>query len=242
MKVKAIVEAVIMTSSKPISSKQILAVFDDAERPAQEELLSVIQDLQEEADNRGVELVEVSSGFRYQAKAELAPWLSKLWEEKPARYSRALLETLALIAYRQPITRADIENIRGVSVSTSIIKTLLEREWVRVVGHKDVPGRPALYATTKTFLDYFNLKSLEALPSLVELSDLDVTGEKAEEVLESEEKVVQAQQLKQASARLMQSIKEVLFPPPAVKLAVSKDETFSEATESASDLDTHPTP
>ncbi|NNJ72079.1 MAG: SMC-Scp complex subunit ScpB, partial [Enterobacterales bacterium] len=121
---------------------------------------------------RGIELVEVGSGFRYQGRQEYGAYVSKLWEVKPQRYSRALLETLALIAYRQPVTRADIEEVRGVSVSSSIMKTLLEREWVHVVGHRDVPGRPAMYATTKGFLDYFNLQSLNQLPTLSEISDL----------------------------------------------------------------------
>src|SRR5690606_37903643 len=126
------------------------------------------------------ELMEVASGYRFQVRPEYAPWASRLWEERPRRYSRALLETLAIIAYRQPITRGEIEDIRGVAVSTNIAKTLLEREWIRVVGHKDVPGRPAMYATTRQFLDYFNLSSLEQLPPLADIRDLEDIGRELE--------------------------------------------------------------
>src|SRR5690554_4573769 len=127
--------------------------------------------VQESCADRGYELVEVASGYRFQVRSEYAPWASRLWEERPQRYSRALLETLAIIAYRQPITRGEIEDIRGVAVSTNIVKTLMEREWIRVVGHKDVPGRPAMYATTRQFLDHFNLTSLAELPPLAELRE-----------------------------------------------------------------------
>ena len=127
----------------------------------------------ERCDGRGFELAEVASGFRFQVRQNLSPWVSKLWVERPVRYSRALLETLSLIAYRQPITRGEIEDIRGVSVSSNIMKSLLEREWVKVVGHRDVPGKPAMYATTREFLDYFNLKSLDQLPPLADVKDLE---------------------------------------------------------------------
>ncbi len=132
----------------------------------------------ERCDDRGYELVQVASGFRFQVRQSLSTWVGRLWQERPARYSRALMETLSLIAYRQPITRGEIEEIRGVAVSTNIVKTLMEREWVRVVGHRDVPGRPAMYATTRQFLDYFNLKSLDQLPPLAEIKELDnLSGE-----------------------------------------------------------------
>jgi len=171
--IKNILEAILMSAGKPISSEKLLKHFDDEEsRPSITTIRKLIQELQADCNGRGIELKEVSSGFRYQARDDYGEWVSKLWEEKPQRYSRALLETLSLIAYRQPVTRADIEDVRGVSVSTSIIRTLLEREWVRVVGHRDVPGRPALFATTKQFLDYFNMKSLDELPSLSEIKDL----------------------------------------------------------------------
>jgi len=171
--IKNTLEAILMSAGKPLSAEKLLKHFDEEEtRPSITTIRKQIQQLQDDCAGRGIELKEVSSGFRYQARDEYGKWVSKLWEEKPQRYSRALLETLSLIAYRQPVTRADIEDVRGVSVSTSIIRTLLEREWVRVVGHRDVPGRPALFATTKQFLDYFNMKSLDELPSLSEIKDL----------------------------------------------------------------------
>jgi len=170
---KNILEAILMSAGKPLSAEKLLHHFDEEDpRPSITAVRDQIKELQIDCEGRGIELRQVSSGFRYQARDGYGKWVSKLWEEKPQRYSRALLETLALIAYRQPVTRADIEDVRGVSVSTSIVKTLLEREWVRVVGHRDVPGRPALYATTRQFLDYFNMKSLDELPSLSEIKDL----------------------------------------------------------------------
>ena len=172
-KLKNIIESAILAIGQPISLDQLIKLFSEEEKPTREEIRNVIKLLQEEYSDRGMELVEVSSGFRIQAKQDNAQWVSRLWEEKPARYSRALLETLVLIAYKQPITRGEIESVRGVSVSSNIIKTLQEREWVRVVGHRDVPGKPAIYATTRQFLDYFNLKSLDQLPTLSEIRDLD---------------------------------------------------------------------
>ncbi len=172
----AILEAAITAADKPLSLDQLHRLFDDdSDRPAKPDINAALNAIAEacQAPERGVELKQVASGWRFQVKEEVAPAISGLWEEKPQKYSRALLETLALIAYRQPITRGDIEQVRGVAVSSNIIKTLMERDWVQVVGHREVPGRPALYATTKAFLDYFNLKSLDELPSLKELADLD---------------------------------------------------------------------
>lgn len=170
---KRIIEAVLLAAAQPLSLAQIGALFTEEEAVSHEELARVLQSLQEDCAERGVELVEVASGFRYQVRPEVHPWVARMWTERPSRYSRALLETLALIAYRQPITRAEIEQIRGVTVSSNIVKTLEEREWVRVVGYRDVPGKPALFGTTKAFLDYFNLKSLDELPTLAEIRDLD---------------------------------------------------------------------
>ncbi|MDQ7050273.1 MAG: SMC-Scp complex subunit ScpB [Enterobacterales bacterium] len=172
-KLKNIIEAALLAVAKPMSVEQILKLFSDEDRPSANAIKEMLRMLQNDCDNRGIELKQVASGYRYQARSEYSEWLSRLWEEKPAKYSRAALETLALIAYRQPVTRAEIEDVRGVGVSSSIIKTMMEREWVRVVGHRDVPGRPALYATTKQFLDYFNMKSLQELPTLAEIKDLD---------------------------------------------------------------------
>ena len=169
--VKQVVEGALMAAGGPLTPDQILALYPDEHRPSRVEIADAITALAEEYRGRGIELVEVAGGWRVQVRPEVAPWVGRLWEEKPARYSRALLETLALIAYRQPITRGEIEDIRGVAVSTQIVKTLTEREWVRVVGHRDVPGRPALYATTRRFLDYFGLRSLNDLPTLAEIRD-----------------------------------------------------------------------
>jgi segregation and condensation protein B len=173
-KLKQIIEAALMAAGGALKLEQIMTLFEgDEDAPGQDEVLQAINSLMEDCAQRGVELKEVSSGFRFQARQEFSQWVQRLWEEKPQRYSRALLETLALIAYRQPITRAEIEEVRGVSVSSTIIKTLQEREWVRVVGHRDVPGKPAMYATTRDFLDYFNLQSLDELPTLAEIRDID---------------------------------------------------------------------
>jgi len=172
-KVKMIIEGLLLAAGRPLTLESIAAVFNDDERPENEELLAVLARIDEECGDRGFELTKVASGYRFQVKQELAEWVSKLWEERPPRYTRALLETLALIAYRQPITRGDIEEIRGVAVSSNIIRTLLDREWIRVVGQRDVPGRPSMFATTKQFLDYFNLESLQQLPALSEIRDMD---------------------------------------------------------------------
>ena len=173
-KVKMIVEGLLLAAGRPLTLDNIIHVFSKDEQPDSKELKLVMDSIAEDCADRGFELKEVASGFRFQVKQELSDWIAKLWEERPPRYTRALLETLALVAYRQPITRGDIEEIRGVGVSSNIVRTLLDREWIRVVGHRDVPGRPAMFATTKQFLDYFNLKSLQDLPPLSEIKDLAV--------------------------------------------------------------------
>ncbi|MDZ7804667.1 SMC-Scp complex subunit ScpB [Thiohalophilus sp.] len=170
---KRIIESVLFAADDPVNLNQLQEVFNDDNAPDLEAIKAALAALQEDYADHSLELRQVGSGYRFQVKQDYANWVSKLWEEKPARYSRAVLETLALIAYRQPITRGEIEEIRGVSVSTQIIKTLQEREWVKVVGHRDVPGKPALYASTREFLDYFNLQSLQDLPPLAELRDID---------------------------------------------------------------------
>lgn len=170
---RKILEGAILAAGQPMTIARLLELFDEEVAPTKDDIAVALADIQAACEDRGFELKEVASGWRFQVRDNLAPWVNRLWEEKPQKYSRALLETLSLIAYRQPITRGDIEEIRGVAVSSHIIKTLLERDWVKVVGHRDVPGRPSLYATTRQFLDYFNLKSLEELPSLSEIRDLD---------------------------------------------------------------------
>ncbi|MBB3046081.1 segregation and condensation protein B [Litorivivens lipolytica] len=173
-----ILEGALLAAGKPLTVPQLAELFEEQERPDIDQIREALSQLTEHCAGRGFELRQVASGYRFQVVEDVAPWVGRLWEEKPQRYSRALLETLALIAYRQPITRGDIEDIRGVAVSSQIIKTLLEREWVRVVGHKDVPGRPAMYATTRKFLDYFNMSNLDDLPALADIKDLDtLTGE-----------------------------------------------------------------
>lgn len=167
-----IVQAILLAARQPLNLQQLAEVFEPSQRPSSTALRQAVQQLQAETAASSQELIEVASGFRYQIKAEYAPWVSRLWEEKPQRYSRALLETLALIAYRQPITRGEIEEVRGVSVSSQIIRTLEEREWIKVIGYREVPGRPALFATTRQFLDYFNLPSLNQLPELAALREL----------------------------------------------------------------------
>lgn len=169
---KNILEGALLAAARPLSLDQMQALFGGEGAPEKVTLRQALKKLEEDCAERAVELVEVASGFRLQVRQEFQPWVSKLFEEKPQRYSRALLETLALIAYRQPITRGEIEEVRGVSVSTSIIRTLEEREWIRIVGYRDVPGKPALYGTTKAFLDYFGLKSLDDLPSLAAIRDI----------------------------------------------------------------------
>jgi segregation and condensation protein B len=182
-----IVEAALLAAGGPLSLDAMQGLFLEEEMPEKKQLREVLQQLAEDYQGRGIEVVEVASGWRIHATEAVSPWISRLWSERPARYSRALMETLALIAYRQPITRGEIEDIRGVSVSSNIVKTLLEREWIRVVGQRDVPGKPSLYGTTREFLDYFNLKSLDELPTLAEIRDLDEINRELE--LEDTDKV-----------------------------------------------------
>jgi segregation and condensation protein B len=171
--IKCIVEAALLAAAQPLSLAQLSALFGENEAVSHEELARALEELGTDCAGRGVELNEVASGFRYQVRQDVHPWVARLWTERQTKYSRALLETLALIAYRQPITRGEIEQIRGVAVSTNIVKTLEEREWVRVVGYRDVPGKPALFGTTRNFLDYFNLKSLDELPPMAEIREIE---------------------------------------------------------------------
>jgi segregation and condensation protein B len=171
--VKNVVEAALLAAGRPLTLDELLSVFDERDGSIADEVKSALATLTEEYETRGLELLEVASGFRVQIRAAVAQPVARLWQERPAKYSRALLETLALIAYRQPITRGEIEQIRGVAVNPNIIKTLHERNWIRVVGHRDVPGKPELLGTTREFLDYFSLKKLDDLPTLAQLKELE---------------------------------------------------------------------
>ena len=171
--IKNVIEAALLGGGRPLSLEQLSGLFGKRSAPDRKMLKEILRELATDYEGRGIELKEVGSGYRIQIRSSMSEWLSPLWEERAPRYSRALFETLALIAYRQPITRGEIEDVRGVAVSTNIVRTLLERGWVRVVGHRDVPGKPAMFGTTKEFLDYFGLKRLDDLPPLAEIKDLE---------------------------------------------------------------------
>jgi segregation and condensation protein B len=171
--IKNVIEAALLVAGQPLTIDKMLSLFPEDTRPTREEIEAVLQALEDECAGRGVELKLIDRGYRYQTREKYAPWIARLSEERPLKYSRALLETLAIIAYRQPVTRAEIEEIRGVAVSSEIMKTLLGREWIKQVGTRDVPGKPALYGSTRGFLEHFNLKSLSDLPPLAELRDID---------------------------------------------------------------------
>ena len=171
-KISQVIEAVLLSASRPIDVQEIERVFPEDEKPTREEIRQALQEIEEQCKDRGVELKKVSTGYRLQVRQSLSSYVAKLWEERPQRFSKATLETLALIAYRQPITRGEIEEIRGVTIGTQLMRGLMERGWVKIVGQRDVPGRPSLYSTTKEFLDYFGLQHLRELPELPELPDL----------------------------------------------------------------------
>ena len=191
-----IIEAALLSASRPISIEEIQRLFPTDQTPSKEDIKETLNEIEDLCAKRGVELKRVSSGYRMQVKQSLSAYIAKLWEEKPQRYSKATLETLALIAYRQPITRGEIEQIRGVSVGTQLIRGILERGWIKIVGQRDVPGRPSLYATTKEFLDYFGLQHLRELPGLPDLPDIDSLD--MELPLEEEQKEVESQSDPQA--------------------------------------------
>lgn len=173
MELKLILEAALLAAGRALSLEQLQGLFEEAEQPDRTDLRRALQALEQDYAGRAIELREVAGGYRLQVRQAYAASIANLWQERAPRYSRALLETLAIIAYRQPVTRGEIEDIRGVAVASNIIKTLSDRDWIRVVGRRDVPGRPALYATTREFLDYFDLKSLDQLPTLAEIRDFD---------------------------------------------------------------------
>ena len=226
-KIKNIIEAGLMVSTKPLSITSILSLFESEQslQPERNDVREVLEILQEDYSGRGIELTEIASGFRVQARNEYASWVNHLFDERPPRYSRALLETLAIIAYRQPITRGEIEGIRGVSVSGTIIKTLLEREWIKGVGHRDVPGKPELLVSTKAFLDYFNLKKLSDLPALAEIKDYDLINPDLFEALESEAKL--------ATGKIKDDVDTVNVGPvitESKEIEGTVDETYDEVT------------
>lgn len=257
-KVKMIIEGLLLAAGRPLSLASIAAVFAEDERPDDEELLAVLERIDTDCSDRGFELSKVATGYRFQVKQELSEWIAKLWEERPPRYTRALLETLGLIAYRQPITRGDIEEIRGVAVSSNIIRTLLDREWIRVVGQRDVPGRPSMFATTKQFLDYFNLESLQQLPPLSDIKDLESAAKElgfeaelaAARVLElpeeseeeasrelSEEEQAQLLAEEEAIALSQKPLDEILYPnglPEAHEEASWEEEGSEESSQGSS--------
>jgi segregation and condensation protein B len=181
---KRIIEGALFAANEPLNVDKLLALFEESETPERKDMQEALALLQQDYSERGIELCDLSSGYQFQVRADLSSWIRKLWQERPARYSRALMETLALVAYKQPITRAEIEQIRGVAVSTQIVKTLEEHGWIRTVGHKDVPGRPELLATTKQFLDHFGMKSLSELPPLDSLRDLELMGQNLQQELD----------------------------------------------------------
>ena len=218
---KNIIEAAFMVSEKPVSVSQLLALFEkETDRPEKADVNTAIEQIMQDYEGRGIELKKVSSGYRVQVNGDYADWINHLFDDRPPRYSRALLETLAIIAYRQPVTRAEIEEIRGVSVSSNIIRTLQERSWIRVVGQRDIPGKPELLATTKEFLDYFNLIKLSELPSLSEIKDFDQINPDLFEELERE--------ANSEVARVAMAGQQI---DPDQKTVMNEDDTVSETEE-----------
>ena len=231
--IQRIVEAAILASNQPLTLVQLYGLFPEDQPAPPGSIEQALDALRAASAERGVELIEVASGFRYQVQQDVHAWVARLWTERPTRYTRATLETLALIAYRQPITRGEIEQIRGVAVNSNIIKMLEEREWIRVIGHRDVPGKPALFGTTKSFLDYFNLRSLDQLPPLAELNDIP----DLEPQLDFEPRPLQA---------IVDEANDVVIPDtiPATAALGSEGESFADALANADagDDTTLPTP
>lgn len=219
---KYIVEAALLAAGKPLDLAQLRALFGEDHPPEKDELRAAITSLEEDYAGRGIMVAEVASGFRIQARPSVSGWLRKLWDERPPRYSRALMETLAIITYRQPVTRGDVESIRGVGVTTNIIRTLLERGWVRVVGYRDVPGKPAMFGTTREFLDYFGLKRLDDLPPLADLKDLESLNAQLE--LASADAAEGGQDGEEASNLLISAREQELVSADVVMLEAPRDD------------------
>jgi segregation and condensation protein B len=241
-----LLEAFLLASGKPQSLERLYELFEEGERPEPPVFKKALSLLAKSCDGRAFELKEVASGYRLQIREKFSPWVGRLWEERPQRYSRALLETMALIAYRQPITRGEIEDVRGVAVNTNIVKTLMEREWIRIVGYRDVPGKPAMFATTKAFLDHFNLKNLEDLPPLAELREME-----AEPVLDFDDAPVPQglQELADASAEPEEPKEETSFHSLLLELDSMEegiktdfDDLLRDAADGASTTELKPRP
>ena len=238
---KHIIEATLLAAGRPVTSQQLLDLFDERERPTPELLQAALALLAADYENRGIELAEVASGWRIQVRPRSMDVVSRLWQERPSRYSRALLETLALIAYRQPITRSEIEEIRGVAISSTIMRTMQERNWIRVVGHREVPGRPELLGTTREFLDYFGLKSLDQLPTLADLRDVENIGVQLE--LPGGEASAQAAaseaETSEASAESTPETSEAATEEATAEVA---EESTAESTEESSEESSEESP
>lgn len=253
---KQIVEGAIFAADTPLSLENLKSLFE-GEQPTRNDIRAVLDEIEAGCVERGYELRKVASGYRFQIKSRYAEWISRLWEERPPRYTRALLETLSLIAYKQPLTRGDIEQVRGVAVSTNIMRSLLEREWIRVVGHRDVPGRPAMYATTRGFLDYFDLNSLDELPPLAEIRELEPNIEEldlGEDLIQINSLELSAEEnpgdfldeesLEQVSKQvdeIQQNIKR-MFNPEVDEDADHPDQRIAEATDSPEKSSQEPAP
>jgi len=227
---KNILESAIFAAGEPVTIERLQKIFSEEEGINAQHIKQALDELKNDCENNVYHLKEVGSGYRFQVDKDFSPWLVKLWEEKPPKYSRAVLETLALVAYRQPVTRPEVEEIRGVSSSSHIFKTLLERDWIRVIGHKDVPGKPSLFATTKQFLDYFNLQSLEELPTLSEVMDLDKAAQQLELVVDNETENVAEVQLPLSNEEERDVNGEVQDVEQALHVAPSEEDT-TESTE-----------
>jgi len=229
--IQRIIEAALLASNQPLTLAQLYGLFPEDQPAPPGSIEQALEVLRAASADRGVELIEVASGFRYQVQQDVHAWVARLWTERPTRYTRATLETLALIAYRQPITRGEIEQIRGVAVNSNIIKMLEEREWIRVIGHRDVPGKPALFGTTKSFLDYFNLRSLDQLPPLAELNDIP----ELEPQLDFEPRTIQS---------MIDEANDVVIPDaiPATAALGGDGESFADALAVANDDTIFPTP
>lgn len=220
--VRNVIEAALLAAGRPLAADELVALFDERDGSSADEVRTAIASLQVDYQTRGIELVEVASGYRIQIRSAVAQPVSRLWQERPTKYSRALLETLALVAYRQPITRGEIEQIRGVAVNPNIVKTLLERGWIRVIGHRDVPGRPELLGTTREFLDYFGLQKLDDLPTLAQLKELEDL--RVQLSLPGAEPVIEPAEASAAQAALRE-------PPPAADAAEEDELEASQADE-----------